>query len=406
MMIFWIAALVMIVIALMLLLPAFWGRYQSARTSYSEQNIRVARDRLAELKQQHLSKVIDDDEYQQQRTELEQTLALDLDDDSQKDSAILGDKRIAHVLALVFFIPVISFSLYFMLGSPEVLLQQESAVAGQSTSQHSIEDMMTSLEQRLVKNPDDAEGWMMLGRTYMTTQRYAEAAIIFEKVITQVGEKPSLLFAQADALAMAQGGRLSGRPVELIKKALIQSPDNVTGLWLAGLAEEEQGNDKQAIEYWRKAEKLLTNDPGSLTELRGLLQKAENRLNSDKAKVTDNPVSSASITVEVKLDEQLKSKTRPDDTVFIYARALQGVRMPLAIVKKKVSDLPVKVLLNDQQAVIPDMSISKFSQVKIIARVSRSGQATFQSGDLIGEVNQVDTKKSATVNIIINHELP
>lgn len=408
MLMFWIAALVMIVLALALLLPAFWGRYQSAGTTYSEQNIQVARDRLAELKQQHHNKVITDEEYQQQRTELEQTLALDLNDTSQADSTMLGDKRIAHVLALVFFIPVITFSLYFVLGSPEILLQQKGPIAGQTASQqapaqHSVEEMVASLEQRLATNPDDAKGWMMLGRTYMSTQRYSEAANAFDKVIAQVGDKPSVLFAQADALAMAQGGRLSGKPAELVKKALKQNPDNVTGLWLAGLAEEEQGNDKQAIEYWRKAETLLINDPRSLNELRGLVQRAEARLKGDKLAEVKKTSSSASITVKVELAKALKDKVKPNDTVFIYARAVQGARMPLAIVKKKVSDLPTQILLTDQLAVIPDMTISKFSQVKIIARISRSGQATPQSGDLAGEVKQVNTTDSSVVNVTIDH---
>jgi len=411
MLMFWIIALVMIVTALVLLLPAFWGRYQSAGTTYSEQNIQVARDRLAELKQQHHSEIISDEEYQQQRGELEQTLALDLDAISQSATVMLGDKRIAHVLALAFFIPVVTFSLYFSLGTPEVLLQQNGPQAGQAQTQqapaqHSVEEMIKSLEQRLATNPDDAKGWMMLGRTYMTTQRYAEAAKAFEKVIAQVGEKPSLLFALADALTMAQGGRLSGKPAELVKKALKQSPDNVTGLWLAGLAEEEQGNDKQAIDYWRKAEKLLINDPGSLNQLRGLVQRAEARLKGDKLADVDKSASSVSITVNVELAEQLKSKTLPDDTVFIYARALQGTRMPLAIVKKKVSDLPLQVLLTDQLAVIPDMTLSKFSQVNIMARISSTGLATPQSGDLLGEARQVNTSSSSTVNVSIDQVMP
>lgn len=404
---FWVIALIMTGAALALLLPAFWGRYQSATTNFTEQNIQAARERLAELKQQHQSEVISDQEYEHQRSELEQALALDLESAAQAESSMLGDKRITHILVLAFLIPIMAFSLYFSLGETEVLLKSkgQQAQVQQAPAQHSMEELVAGLEQRLAANPENAQGWMMLGRTYMTLNRYADAAKAFAKVISQVGEKASVLLAQADALAMASGGRISGKPAELVKKALEQEPNNVTGLWLAGIAEEEQGNHKQAIAHWRKAEKFLVNNPQSLTELRGMIRRAEARSTGDKvAKV--NKTTSASISVRVDIADQLINKVRLDDTVFIYARAVKGARMPLAIVKKKASELPVQVILNDEMAMMPSMALSNFPEVNIFARISRSGQATSQSGDLLGKVDHVSTTSPEIVSVKIDQVIP
>ncbi|MEJ2142406.1 MAG: c-type cytochrome biogenesis protein CcmI [Gammaproteobacteria bacterium] len=412
MLVFLVLALFMVGGALLLLLPAFWGRYQLASSNVTEQNIRIAREKLTELKQHKNQKIISDDDYQQQRKELEQTLALELDEESQPEVSALGDKRVFHVLAIALLVPALAFLFYFSVGNPTVLFQSFEGKSLQASSEtpethQSMDQLVAGLEQRLRENPDDPDGWMMLGRTYMSLKRYEDAIQVFEKVITIMGEQAPVLVAMADAMIMARGGSVSGKPAELVQKALQQDPDNVNGLWLAGLAEEEQGNNRQAVRYWREAETLLNDDPASVTELRELIRRAESKLdNRDMAQDTLKTATTTGIRVNVMLDEKLSRNTSPDDTVFIYAQAPQGMRMPLAIVRKKVSELPVEVILNDEMAMMPGRALSNFSKVNLYARISKSSQAKAQSGDFIGSVQSVDTSSNHRVAIQINQEIP
>lgn len=410
---FWLVALLMVVVALVLLLPAFWGRYQSATTTFSEQNIQVARDRLAELKQQYHEKAISEDEYNQQRSELEQTLALDLNDSTLSDNAILGDKRIIHVLILAFVIPVVSLSLYFSLGSPEVLLQQSNSQHQQQASsgqmpQRTMQELISRLEKRLHENPADAEGWMMLGRTYMALKRYSDATSAFEKVISQVGEKASVLLALADATAMSNNGQITGKPLELVEKALALSPNEPTGLWLAGMGYEEQGKYRKAIQSWQKLLPLLKDEQAK--------QKVTNMIARANGHLGDNPVEAPASTVATSQDKSilvnvdivpaLKNKIPSDTTVFIFARPKSGSRMPLAVVRKLVKDLPVQVTLNDAMAMTEATRLSQFNAVNVVARVSFSGSAMAQPGDYQSDTQVAEPGQKGMVKLLIEKQLP
>ena len=410
---FWLVALLMVVVALVMLLPAFWGRYQSTTTTFSEQNIKVARDRLTELKQQRAEKVISEEEYNQQRSELEQTLALDLNDSSQSDNAMLGDKRIIHVLILAFVIPVVSLSLYFSLGSPEVLLQQGNSQRQQQVSsgqvpQHTMQELITRLEKRLQENPADAEGWMMLGRTYMTLKRYSDASRAFEKVISQIGEKASVLLALADATAMSNNGQISGKPLELVEKALAMSPNEPTGLWLAGMGYEEQGRYRKAIQSWQKLLPLL-KDEQSKQKVNSMISRANSHLGDNPVEAPASTVATSqdkSILVNVDIAPALKNKIPSDTTVFIFARPKSGSRMPLAVVRKLVKDLPVQVTLNDAMAMTEATRLSQFNAVNVVARVSFSGSAMAQPGDYQSDTQVAEPGQKGMVKLLIEKQLP
>jgi len=408
---FWLLALLLIAVSLVLLLPAFWGRYQRNTSGVEVQNIQVAKERLAELNVQLDNNIITEDQFTQQQQELESTLAIDLEKTAESQQTVLGDKKIIHVLSIVFFIPLTSFVFYFVLGSPETLFQKPvvntvPASTNSSQPQHSIEDMLATLEQKLADNPDNVKGWMMLGRSYMSLNRFAEAAKVFEKITVQFGEQASMLLAEADALAMMQSGSMIGKPARLVKKALTLEPNNITGLWLAGLASQEGGDDQQAVVYWKQAEKNPQLDPSSKQKLQQLIASAEQRsgIQSSEAKkpVAKKQPAGNSIRVKVDIAEQLKQKTKPTDIVFIFARAKSGPRMPLAIVRKRVADLPTEVVLSDEQAMMPNMAISSFDEVVVSARVSFSGQAIPQSGDFSANKVNVQTKAGVSVDLVID----
>lgn len=410
---FWLSALLLIAVSLVLILPAFWGRYRRNLSVPEDQNIDVAKERLSELHSQLDENLIEQDQYDLQKQELEKSLAIDIDKSSGAEQKIIGDKKILHVLSIVFFIPVVTFILYLVLGSPEVLFKENVAAkkpvqAQQQQPPHSIEEMLSTLERKLKENPDNLKGWMMLGRSYMSLDRFSDAAQVFEKITARFGEQASMLLAEADALAMMQSGSMIGKPAKLVKKALTLEPNNLTGLWLAGLASQEGGDDKQAIIYWQQAENNPQLDPSSKQKLLQLIAGAEQRsgIKSSEVKmpVPVKPLAGKSVQVQVKVDiaEQLKQKTKPTDIVFIFARAKTGPRMPLAIVRKQVADLPVEVVLSDKQAMMPNMAISNFDEVVVSARVSFSGQAIVQSGDLSAKQVNVQINDNVEIGLLID----
>jgi len=210
--------------------------------------------------------------------------------------------------------------------------------------------MAERLEQKLEAQPNNAQGWYLLGRTYMQMRRYGEAAKAFETLHGLVGDEPGVLLPWADAIAMQQGGKVS-------KRLLPQ----------------------------------LQGDPASQQEVQALIAKAEKALGRtvevDAAAVAKAQAGGgARLVVTVALDPALKDQASPEDTVFVFARALNGPPMPLAVVRKQVKDLPLTVTLDDSMAMMPQMKLSAFPQVRIEARISKSGQATPRSGDLKGEV--------------------
>jgi len=413
---FWVIVVIMIVAALGLLTPALLGRHHVAELDRNEQNIRIASERLRELETELQSGAITEAQFEQARTELEQALLIDVSSDGiQEKDTKAATGRWALVL-LIIMVPVLSGSLYLYLGQPGTLNAVGGTGKAQLPADHpavsnadklpTVEDMLARLEKHLQQQPDDAEGWFTLGRSYMAMGRYADAVTALEKVHTLVGDNPPVLLAYADALAMVNGGHISGKPFALIQKALALSPDNPTALWLAGLGYEEQGDLETAVRHWRKLELLLVGDEESLAEVRQLIARAEQK----PGREVDVPAAAsnapASLKVKVSLDPALKHKTSPADTVFVFARAMQGPPMPLAVVRKQVSDLPIEVTLDDTMAMMPSMKLSSFPELRVGARISRSGNAIPQSGDLSGEVASVSVTSTSPVQVVINTQKP
>lgn len=413
---FWLLALVLIGVSFALILPVYWGKFQrKGIASISEQNIELARQRLKELKQQFEEQQIEESEYQQQKHELEKSLAFDLENSAGESESGTAEKNIIHILAIVFFVPALTFILYFVLGQPEILFKQNQVVApGQASTQssqqapHSIEEMMVLLENKLKANPNNPDGWMMLGRSYMTVDQFAKAAAVFEKMTAMFGENAKVLLAEADARAMLHNGQMTGKPALLVKKALKLDPENTTGLWLAGIAAKEGGDLKSAISYWQKAQLKLVNDQNASNKLQQLIASTQQQMGMQ---VTAPPVtqappaassSVAEIYVHVDLADVIKDKVNPSDTVFVYAKAKQGPPMPLAIVRKQVSDLPLDVTLSDAQSMMPGMSISRFDEVTVSARISKTGQAITQPGDISSDKVVVKPREGASIKLQIN----
>lgn len=275
-----------------------------------------------------------------------------------------------------------------------------------ATGSAQVEGMITQLVAKLDKDPDNAEGWSMLGRSYAAIERYKESVEAYRKALKLKPDDAELLSDYADALGMAQGRSLAGEPAEAVARALKADPDNFKALSLGGTIAFEQTDYKQAVTLWSRAVDRAPNDnPQLVRQLRDALAEARQRagLPPDEKSA---PVASSGphVSGTITLAASLKDQVKPDDTVFIFARAVNGPRVPLAIIRKQVKDLPFQYTLDDSQAMSPKFTVSSAQEVVVAARVSRSGEAMPKDGDLAGE-SQVVKVGSEGVQVEIAHSI-
>ena len=294
---------------------------------------------------------------------------------------------------------------YAWLGNPAALAVapgvQASAKAvegGGDISRAQFEAMAERLAERLKAKPDDAEGWSMLGRSYSVLEMFPQALTAFQRVIALRPDDAQGYVDYADALGMTQGRKLAGEPEKLIARALQLDPDNVKALSLSGTLALDRGDAAGAARLWALA--LQKTEPGSemAQRLQGAIDDARQRAGGLAAPALAGaqgqaaapaaraaPADAAgSVQVRISLAPALAAKVSPDDTVFIFARALQGGKAPLAIQRRQVKDLPLQLTLDDTMAMSPALRLSSASQVIVGARVSKSGNAMPQPGDLQG----------------------
>jgi cytochrome c-type biogenesis protein CcmH len=416
---FWFIAATLVCVGLLLVVPALFRRSEADAAERREQNIDIARERLAALEAEAAVGSITESECKQRRTEIEEALYNDLAASPQakdeKHAPAAASRWTAAALIIV--VPMLAGALYFHLGNQKALTAATAPSANDSTPAErlSVQEMVDRLAARLQKQPEDAKGWLMLGRSYMVMKRYREAADAFDRVHALVGDNPAVLLLSAEALAMSNGGRFAGRPDQLIKKALVLNANEPMALWLGGMAASQRGDDKAALEYWRQLRPIVEKDSAAAAQLAALIDQAEQRLGvagkSDAAAQTTTgkqPSSDPSyaLSVKVHLAPRWADQVAPTATLFVYARAVTGPPMPLAIVRKQVKDLPLEVTLTDAMAMTPKMKLSNFPNVQVIARISESGQAMPRTGDLQGVVPSVAVGRAEPVEIIINEKVP
>ena len=430
---FWIISAILILIAMAFLLPPMLRKQQSDGETRRQQNILIANEQLAELEKRFEQGEINQEDYQNSRDELELTLFSNVneDDASIDDSASNATKApLFSIVAVVLLIPLLSILLYMKLGNPAFTTSLDSKkVAAELTRRPEvpkkadgtpdIDAMVAGLQKKMEQNPDNAKGWFMLGRSYMVLKRYPDAVKSYQRALKLKPDNVDIMLSLADSLAMAKGGNIEGRPVELINKALELEPDNLTALWLGGMAARQKGDNLEAIKRWQKV-KAKIKDPTEKTEVDSLIAETMKQLTPEQKKALgevaagsatsvaqtqqnkgkSNGSATQGIKVSVSLDDKFKQKVKPDDLVFIYAKAMSGPPMPLAAAKVQVKDLPVEITLNDAMAMMPSMKISAFPEVIVGARVSKSGRPIPQNGDLYTEKKSVKLGDSA--QLVIN----
>ena len=389
---FWAIAAALLLLAVGLLLGTLWRKPapQLEAQSASRSNLAVLKTQLQQIDQDLAQGSIDAAQHRSSRAEIERRV---LEEESVTLVPVREGSRRATMLLLAVAVPVLAVGLYAQIGTPAALSPPPLAAEGEPTPQQ-IAAMVAKLAERMEQQPPgnvaDAEGWVMLGRSYAMLQRYPDAGRAFGRALQLRPGDAQILVDQADVLAMQQGGNLAGEPLRLIEQALQSSPGNLKGLALAGTAAFERKDYAAAISYWSRARAAAPPDgeftrtlDSSLAEARAAAGASVGSVAST-ATAASTAKAAASISGRVSLAPALAARMAPGDTLFVFARAAEGPRMPLAIVKRTGADLPLSFTLDDSMAMAPQFKLSAFANVVVGARLSKSGNAMPQSGDLEG----------------------
>ncbi|HEX6827467.1 MAG TPA: c-type cytochrome biogenesis protein CcmI [Burkholderiales bacterium] len=418
--VFWIVAASFVAAALLFVLPPLFRRVATGvKPARRDITVSIYRDEMAELDADLGNGVISPDHHRVAREELERRLLEDVATDPG-DRAVPAPAAGRYAgIGVGVAVPLLAVVLYLQLGNPGAITQsaQEPApVAGHAAggvTAEQIQSMIQSLAARLEQNPNDAEGWAMLARSYAATGRFQEASRAYGRLNELVPDNPQILADYADVLAMAQGRQLAGAPVNLIQQALKADPNHPKSLALAGSAAFEAKDYAQAVTYWERLLALL--QPGSeshrsveagLVEARGLAGGASPQAAQTAAvRGAQAAPAGANVSGKVSVSAGLKGKVNPGDTVFIFARPVQGLKMPVAIARVDAGALPTSFTLDDSSAMNPSMKLSGFQEVIVGARVSKTGNAMPQSGDLEGFSSPVKVG-TKNIHLVIDKVVP
>ncbi|MBS1227109.1 MAG: cytochrome c-type biosis protein CcmI [Proteobacteria bacterium] len=401
--VFALLAALLVLAVLAIVLPSQW-RVPRASNAVDRRaaNLEIFRGQLAELERDRNEGLLADADFDQAKSELQRRLLDEVDDAKLETPAPVPARRGVSwtALALLVAIPLAAVAAYALLGNPDALdpLRRQARVSPQQ-----IEEMLVKLETRLKTSPDDAKGWVMLARSYKALGRYPESVDAYRHAGALVDSDPALLADYAESLAQVAGS-LEGQPLELIARALKLDPNEPQSLFLAGAAAGDRQDYAAVVEYWGRLLPLL--DPASqdgqaigaaLDKARAIVAQAKP---GGKA-----AASSETIGGEVTISDKIAAQAKPDDLLFVFARADEGSRMPLAVLRLVVADLPFAFRLDDTMALPGGKKISEFAKVTIEARIAKAGKAQTSSGDLFGSVKGV-TPGSRGVKLVIDQVQP
>lgn len=320
-----------------------------------------------------------------------------------------GARGTAFAVALL--VPLVSVALYFQLGDPRVFDPAiQSVTAAMQDARQSgmppMEQAIAGLRNRLEQEPDDLEGWLLLGRAYKSTEHFAQAQEAFSRAMTLAPESPSVMIEYAEAQTLASPTRrFDGESLLLLDRALMLEPDNQRGLWLRGIAHYQDGDIDQAVAVWNHLLAVIPEDSPTRETLRQRIAELSGQQPPDAAPAA-SAGAAARLVVHVSLAPELTERLNPDDTLFVFARSPEGSRAPLAIQRLSARDLPLTVTLDDSHAMVPQMNLSSTAQVVVGARISHSGSAMAQPGDLETLSAPISNAQAEPVELVIDRIAP
>jgi len=396
------AGLLLVVVLALLLRPLLSGR-ALVGVSRDAANTVLYTEQMRELEADLRSGAIGARDFESATSELKARLLADTGD-AEAPRSIRGGR--AAAIAVGTAIPLLAIGIYLAIGSPQALAPAPAADPAHALSSEQIERMVERLAERLKSDPGNAEGWVLLGRSYGAFGRFKESADAYARAAALRPDDAQLLADYADALGMALGRKLEGEPAKLIARALEIDPRNLKALALAGTGAYERKDYKGAAAYWERMLPLVEPDSDDARSIRANVEEArslaQGRVAEKRPEPTQPaaPAPSAALRGDVRLSPELAAKAAPGDTVFIFARAAQGPQMPLAVLRKQVRDLPVAFALDDSMAMSPAMMLSGFAEVVVGARVSKSGDVAAKPGDLQGQSTPVASNANGVTVVI------
>lgn len=402
---FWILSAALLLLALLFVVFPLWRKSVHRNDVLRDAaNLEILRDQSSEMAADLAHGLLNQESFEQGQRELQTRL---LEEVKTTQPALDTPRNPAKILALslAVLIPLASVMLYLQLGNSKALLPQQAEVnAADGFGIIRSEVALEELAKKLEKFPENPDGWLQLGRSYSEMKRFGDAVHAYEQLVKLVPNEAQLWTDYADAYAMDHGQTLLGEPTKFLARALELDGNNTTALALMGSADMERGDYVAAITHWQKLITLLPAEYPDIQMIRDGVKQAreflvqqkggkeklaqldrENTSNQFADKTTRNAAQGAEATTgKVSLSPAMAGKVSPDDTVFILARAAEGPKMPLAVLRKQVRDLPLEFSLDDSMAMQPQLKMSGFDQVVIVARVSKSGTPMAQAGDVQG----------------------
>ncbi len=401
---FWLVVIGLILLSLVfVLLPLLSTKNRTDYVSREEINKAIYIGKVEDLQTDLERNLLDKEEYDHALADLQQTLLQDADSEETKPSHSGNNRLITLVVTLA--LPVIALLMYQQVstgGFTNDVSQQQTA----ASQVQSIENSIARLEQKLKDKPDSVEGWTMLGQSYFVVQRYDEAKQAYIKALDLVNQAdPEILVLTAEASAFSNNEIFGQYEKSLLAKALFINPNHQRGLWYSGYAAFTTSDFSNAVKHWQALLTLVPTDrPEVKASLMQFLNSAREKsglapLEEETQVAQQETQDQRTIEVSVQLNKNVNQQAASGDTLFIYARALQGLKMPLSLARLTVANLPAKVTLTKGMAMMPSMDIGTFDKVEVIARISKSGQAITQKGDLVSSPIVVDFSQSNTAKV-------
>ena len=410
--IFLLLALVLTLVVLAVLWRVLWqATLPVAQSQEREQvlsHVAVYREQLAELERELAQGSLDQAGFDLSHQELTQRLLEDAPPPQSSSAPTPAtNKRPKLLLAgMAVLIPLMAFSAYFLVGTPMALDPQLSAQAhgDEQLTPERLASMADQLAERLQNEPNNAEGWVMLGRIQRALARYDEADLALQKSLA-LARNDDVMIERAEVLAQKNNGNFKGEPWAIINAVLKVDPTHGNALLLAGSAAVSEGRFKEALAYWERVKASLPPASPDAAALAEAIDQARERLGmpplSPATNMANAPASAGVLTAKpasdgteritgrVSIDPALAAQVSPQDIVFIYANAAEGPRMPLAIIRTTVDKLPYDFVLDDSLAMNPQMKLSQVTSVMVRARISKTGNAMPQPGDFGASVGPV-----------------
>lgn len=377
---FLIPAFLLLILVLVLLLRPYIFPAKSSSISRRQMNASIYREELDKLETEHTAGLITDADYEISHAEMRQRLFQDTVEEDDREVAGSAKKT---AIGLCIFIVLLSSVLYFYLGDVVRIAQRGPE---QQVSQEGVEKMVAEFAAKMEQDPTNLQGWAMLARSYRMMGRNEEAAKAYARTGSFIESDPQLLADYADTLAANANGSFAGKPLQLINQALKLDPNNLLALWLSGTASFNAGNYKAAVQTWEKLAQQIPPDTDEARAIKGSIAEARSKgglLHSAPAISSGKEISG-----KIELSPELKSKIKSGDIVMVIARK-PGERMPVAVLRIPVADFPMSFTLNDALAMNPAAPLSQLSEASIEVRISKTGMAKPEAGDLISTAQTI-----------------